>query len=126
MDEPVSLFPRDYNQATAHAQFDALSKEILTLYPGSLAELRADAAFHGQIGVAVMSSLAIVRASNFGKLITVFPFVGLLPSDAIRELQQVFDRYGYKFVDPEILQTVYGGLFKGDYNTWLDRYFGSK
>lgn len=120
------LCPRDFDRRAAHATFTSLSNEVVALFPGSISEVRHDSAFHGQIGVEVRPALAIVRVSNFGKLITLFPFVGSLPDDAILQLKDLFVRYGYAYVEPAVLQSSYGGLCEGGFETWLDRFFGSK
>ena len=124
-EENQPMTPVGFDRSAADAAFASLVRDVLNEFPRSMSESRRDAPFHGQIGVEVRPALAIVRASNFGRLITIFPIVGLLPADVIQRLKQLFKQHHYVFVESTVLQSVYGGVCHGDFKTWVDRFFGS-
>jgi hypothetical protein len=89
-----------------------------------------DASFHAQVFVpssALRRALrplecAVVRFSNFGDMVAVWPEDALEPA-VLTKLREVVTAAGYLYVPQVALDRPYGGGGVNGISTWWDRYF---
>jgi hypothetical protein len=61
-----------------------------------------------------------VRPSNFGNLVTFIDPNGAVDSNRETALKEVFEKCGYVYIPPRLLQERYPGA---GHETWFDRFF---
>ncbi|MCC6820905.1 MAG: hypothetical protein V9H26_10925 [Verrucomicrobiota bacterium] len=127
-DSEHAEYPVGFVHEAAWSKFEKLAQEVCPQYPGSEFEtgLRIqDASFHGQIMLKVRGGIAVIRASNFGNLITILDEDSLLENLSMTRLKRIFEKFGYTFVPSEILELDYTGKNGGvnGFRSWRLRFF---
>lgn len=129
-DDPRHLeAPPDFDFVEATSRFLRLARAVMDA-AGADCELELwplirGAAFHGSLVVpdaAGGGSIATVRASNFGNMVTV---LGTADAALLARLRGLFDDHGYRFIPPGALGRLYTGPHAANPAVvdWRSRFF---
>lgn len=126
--------PPKFDPIEACERFMRLSAEVnrivnddcpIELWPA----IRA-ATFHGEIVLPASAmaepASAIIRASNFGNLITILDDERTVKPEILALLRRRFERIGYRYIPALPLRKAYDGHHRAtrQFTRWSDRLFG--
>jgi hypothetical protein len=133
-DDPRSLeVPAGFDYLEATGRFLRLAHDI-TRIAGPDCDIEVwpavqDASFHGELrlppDVLTEDYGVLVRASNFGNLITLYDADDVVKPPVRDQLRRLFDRHGFRYVPAAVLRRPYNGRHAGttSIRDWGERYF---
>jgi hypothetical protein len=120
--------PDVFDRGEAEATFLMLADHLRSLFPSVSAESGAaiqDASFHGQIVLRRGDSYVSIRASNFGRLVTMVDEDSVLRDVEVSFVRAAFGRFRYVYVPHALLAAKYDGACRGvsGFRDYFGRFF---